>query len=182
MLCFVLISAVRGRSEPNWLAPVWVATFWALSEAKGRLRKAAWAGGWLAASATGLVWVHVAFPLWELPKDPVDRVYMGKTLGESVEAWGVEHAVTRRYQEAAWIAFYGGLDTTTLPGVGRRDQYDLWREELPEESVYVRRLGFKSEPVAKLHYEEIGQRGRVLARRKNRVVAGWEVYRVSTPR
>ncbi len=157
-------------------------TFWALSESGGRTRKAAWAGGWLAASATGLLFVHVLSPLWELPKDPLDRVHMGKTLGEAVEAWGVERAVTRRYQEASWIEFYGGIEATTIPDVGRRDQFDLWRQDLPENGVYVRRLGSSSEPEATDYYEEVGERGRVLARRKNRIVAGWEVYRVSSLR
>lgn len=178
----VVLSAWRGRSEPNWLAPAWLGTLWALSESSGRMRRAAWVGGWTAASVTIVVLIHVVSPLWDLARDPVNRVHMGKALGESVEAWGVDVAVTRRYQEAAWIEFYGGVDATTLPGVGRLDQFDLWREELPESGVYVRELGIEMEPEASRFYADVSERGRVIARWKNRVIAGWEVYRVSSPR
>jgi len=178
---FCVLSAVRGRSEPNWLAPAWAAVLWGMAESRGRLRRAAWVGGGLGALGSGLVLVHLFVPLWNLPKEPTQRLFGGPALGAAVEAWGTGVAVTERYQEASWIRFYGGMDATTLPGLGREDQFDTWRETLPEEAVYVRRTATTA-PEVRSFYDSVGEGRVVQAHRGNRLVGSWQVYSLARPR
>jgi hypothetical protein len=125
--------------------------------------------------------VHFFLPLWSLPKEPTQRLFGGPELGAAVEAWGTGVAVTERYQEAAWIRFYGGIDATTLPGLGREDQFDSWRERLPEKAVYVRRTA-RTAPEARAFYDSIGEGREVRAYKGERLVGSWQVYSVAQPR
>jgi len=137
-------ASIVGHSEPNWAAPAWLAAFFALSRAEGRVRRLAWWGGGLSAATSALVLVHGLRPLVFHKQDPTHELRMGAPLGAAVAAeaeamGGVSgHVVTSRYQEASWIHFYAGLDATTLPGVGRVDQHELWGRALGGETLYVR--------------------------------------------
>ena len=181
VVAICVLSALRGRSEPNWLAPAWAATLWGLAESRGRLRRAAWVGGGLGAVGSALVLIHLFFPLWNLPKEPTQRLFGGPELGAAVEAWGTGVAVTERYQEASLVRFYGGIDATTLPGLGREDQFDVWREALPERAVYVRRTS-SAAPEVRVFYDAVGEGRVVEARRGDRLVGSWQVYSVAQPR
>ncbi len=173
------LAAMRSHAEVNWGAPAVIGMAVALSRSQGALRRAAWAGGWISAGITGLVLLHAVHPIWQTPgPDPVDRLRQGEVLGPAVEAWGVP-VLTARYQEAAWIRFYGGIDATTCPDVHREDQFDRWPRELPEHGVYVRPRGWPGPAEASLFYESVSGPARVVARRGERVLATWEVWEVS---
>jgi hypothetical protein len=130
---------------------------------------------------SGLVLIHLFFPLWNLPKEPTQRLFGGPELGAAVEGWGTGVAVTERYQEASLIRFYGGIEATTLPGLGREDQFDAWREALPDKAVYVRRTA-SSAPEVRTFYDSVGQGRVVQAFRGDRLVGSWQVYSVAQPR
>lgn len=173
------LAAARGPSEINWAATAWIGASVALSRSTGTLRRAAWAGGWISAGITGLVMLHAAYPIWQTPgPDPVDRLRQGEVLGPAVEAWG-QPVLTARYQEAAWVRFYGGVDATTCPGVHREDQFDRWPRELPEAGVYVRPAGWPGPAEAGLFYRDVSGPARVVARRGDRVIGAWEVWQVA---
>jgi hypothetical protein len=105
---------------------------------------------------------------------------MGEQLGERVKAWGVEMVVCQRYQEAAWLAFYTDLQTTTLPDFGRSDQYDLWPRPETNEALYLRPLS--DAPLeAEGHWDRIWDGTRFPATHKKRIIASWQVYRVRNP-
>ena len=70
---------------------------------------------------------------------PVGLERVGAVLAESVEAWGIEPVYTERYQEAALIQYYEGLDAYALPGVARMDQFDLWPTPWADRALFVRR-------------------------------------------
>ncbi len=176
------LAGMRAHGEVNWAAPAWLGAAVALSRTTGSLRRSAWAGGWISAGITGLVVVHAVHPIWQMPgPDPVDRLRQGEVLGSAVEAWGLP-VLTARYQEAAWIQFYGGIPATTVPGVHREDQFDLWPRELPEAGVYVRPAGWQGPAEATLYYERVTGPARVQARRGNRLIQAWEVWQVSERR
>ena len=172
-------ASLLTSPEPNWALPAWIGVSLGLAHSGGRLLRAAWLGGSLAAAATVLLVIHAVFPLWQLPRDPLDRLALGEQLGPPVEAWGEADVVTARYQEAAWLVFYEGLEATTLPGHGRRDQFDLWREAegtpLPEEALFVQREGEGARAEAERFYDIQGG-ARVQARRGGRLIGAWEVY------
>lgn len=135
---FFLLAASRTHGEPNWPAPAWLGAAVGLSRAGGRIARAAWVGGGLAAVLSLLVAVHLYTPVIDLPRDPTARLGLGRTLTQSVQAWGIEPVYTERYQEAALIQFYEGLAACALPGVGRMDQYDLWGCPPAESALFVR--------------------------------------------
>lgn len=173
------LAATRAHGEVGWAAPAWLGVAVALSRADGVLRRAAWAGGWISAGITGLVVLHAVHPIWQTPgSDPVDRLRQGAVLGPAIEAWG-QPVLTARYQEAAWVRFYGSVPATTVPGVHREDQFDLWPRTLPEAAVYVRPAGWQGPAEATLLYERVEGPARVEARRGDRLIQAWEVFQVS---
>jgi 4-amino-4-deoxy-L-arabinose transferase-like glycosyltransferase len=173
------VAASRAHGEIGWAAPAWLGVAVALSRAQGVQRRAAWAGGWISAGITALITLHAVHPIWQTPgKDPVDRLRQGQILGPAVQAWG-QPVLTARYQEAAWIRFYGGVAATTIPGVHREDQFDLWPRELPESAVYVRPAGWSGPAEATLFYRSVTGPARVVARRGDRRIQVWEVWLVS---
>ncbi|MDP2304793.1 MAG: glycosyltransferase family 39 protein [Pseudomonadota bacterium] len=139
VLAFFAFAATFARGEPNWAAPAWLGVAVGLSRATGRIRRAAWVGAGFGAILSALVCVHLYLPLVDIPRDPTARLGVGRDLAESVQAWGVEPVYTERYQEAALIRYYQGLETYALPGVARADQYDLWPVRWAESALFVRR-------------------------------------------
>ncbi len=139
VLVFFTLAASLARAEPNWAAPAWVGACLGLSTVAGpRLLRAAWVGGWFAAILSALVLVHLVVPIVAVRGDPTARLGVGRTLAASVEAWGIEPVYTTRYQEAAILQYYEGLDARALPGVDRTDQFDLWPARWAEQALYVR--------------------------------------------
>ena len=128
---------------------------------------------------SAVVLVHAAWTVLPLQKDPLDQLRMGEVVGESAGAWGLEPVLCERYQEAAWVRFYGGVDATTCPDVHREDQFDHWPRELPEAGVYVRPAGWTGPAEARLYYQDVNGPARVVARRGNRVIGAWEVWQVA---
>ncbi|MDP2317108.1 MAG: glycosyltransferase family 39 protein [Pseudomonadota bacterium] len=139
VVAFFTLAAMLARGEPNWAAPAWLGVAVGLSRATGRVRRAAWLGAGFGAVLSALVAVHLYMPLVDFPRDPTARLGVGRDLAESVQAWGIEPVYTERYQEAALIRYYEGLETYALPGVARADQYDLWPTRWAESALFVRR-------------------------------------------
>lgn len=135
---FFAFAATRSPGEANWTAPAWIGASLGLSRAAGRTSRAAWVGGGLAAALSALVLLHLYRPVVHLPKDPTAELGVGRVLAQSVEAWGVEPVYTERYQEAALLRYYGGIDAYALPGVARADQWDLWGAPAAEHALFVR--------------------------------------------
>jgi hypothetical protein len=95
-------------------------------------------GGWLGLLLTvGLV-VDLHAKVLPIPAAARDRVGEGKELAEVVRAWGIEPVYTTRYEEAAELSLYGGLEAYALPGVDRPDQYDLWPIRWASPALFVR--------------------------------------------
>lgn len=139
VLGFFTYAAMLARGEPNWAAPAWVGAAVGVARAAGRIHRAGWVGVGIAGALSALVVAHLYKPVVALPKDPTARLGVGATLAESVEAWGIEPVYTERYQEAALIRYYEGLEAYALPGVGRTDQYDLWPIRWADRALFVRR-------------------------------------------
>lgn len=138
VVAFFTFAATRGSGEANWAAPAYLSGLLALTRGGPRLTRAAAAGGGLALLLSGLVVLHLYTPLVDLPKDPTARLGLGRDLAMSVQAWGAEPVYTSRYQEAALIRYYAGIDAVALPGVDRLDQYDLWPTPWADHALFVR--------------------------------------------
>ncbi|MCB9794165.1 MAG: glycosyltransferase family 39 protein [Alphaproteobacteria bacterium] len=175
----VSAASLVGHAEANWAAPAWLGVLMGLARARGALERAAWVGAWTGAGLSLLVVAHSQRPLIGLDPDPVDELYEGAFIGQTAAAWGAEPVLTSRYQEAAWIRFYGGVDATTVPDIGRRDQFDLWPRALPASTIFVRPARRSEALGSDAIYPEVGQRSGVLARRGERVIAAWQVVPVS---
>ncbi len=139
VLAFFAFAATRTHGEPNWPAPAWLGVCVALARTTGRLARAASIAAGFGLILSALVLLHLWTPVLAFPNDPTARLGNGRTLAQSVQAWGVEPVYTERYQEAAIIRFYEGLETYALPGVARVDQYDLWPIRWAEGGLFVRR-------------------------------------------
>lgn len=149
---FFLVAALGGPPEAHWLAPCWVGVGLLLDRARGRLARLTWTGLGVSLFASLLLALHGEIGVFRLRVDPRDRLREGEVLAQSVAAWalpagvgmrerGVERAVpvvTERYQEAALIWWYAGIETQRAPTCGRADQYTLHAEELPERFYFVR--------------------------------------------
>jgi 4-amino-4-deoxy-L-arabinose transferase-like glycosyltransferase len=173
-----LTASVTAAPEVNWMAPAWLAVAWGLAASGGRLRRLSWVGASTGFFLSVIFMVHAFVPLWTLPKDPLDRLRMGPQLAERIAPWGVETVVCQRYQEAAWLAFYTDLNTTTLPEFGRPDQYDLWPRPNLETALYLRPLSdapLEAEPA----WGRVWDGTRFPATYKKRIIASWQVYRVA---
>ena len=187
VLPFVAFGAASfvGHSEPNWAAPAWLGAFVALSRSSGRVRSLAWWGGGLAAVTSAVVLLHALNPLFFDRRDPTHELRMGRAVGEAVAAGAEELAgldgldgqvVTSRYQEASWVHFYAGLDATTLPGVGRVDQHELWGRALTAETLYVR--GYRGSPQTDADdLYTLDEPVVVEAAHEGRRIKRWQIYR-----
>ena len=173
-----LPASLLSRPEGNWLLPFSLAALVGLSRSTGRLGRVAEWGGAFALVMSLLVFVHALRPIWRLPRDPLDQLRMGPVIAQSVEAWGVQPVLCERYQEAAWIAFYAGIETTTVPERGRRDQYDLRPRELPERTVFVRPASTRERIDTEDLYPQRSGPHLVTARDEHRIFAEWQVFEV----
>ncbi len=137
VLGFFTFAATRSRPEVNWAAPAFVGFALILagpigSSAAPRIRRAAWIGVGIASALTAMITVHAFHPFLRIPNDPVARLGRGAQMADSVRGWGATTIWTTRYQEAALLLWYDeGVSVTTVPGVDREDQFDLWRQGEP---------------------------------------------------
>ncbi len=184
-LAFFAFAATRAHGEANWAVVAWLAAAVGLARAGGRLHRAAWVGGGIAALLSGAVLVHAVHPLVALPRDPAARLGEGKILAQSVEAWGLPVVYTERYQEAAMLRYYAGIDAWALPGVGRPDQFDLWAASAggvpaAETALFVRPWRSGRALPTDAFCARSGERHEVVEYGPNGAVSGrWEVVEVS---
>ncbi len=178
---FFALASLFAASEANWAAPAYLAAAAGLAHMSARWRRIAWVGIGFAAVTTTILTVHALRPLWPLPKDPTLSLVGGEVLGEAVQAWGVEPVYTTRYQEAAWIRFYGGIHAEVLPGTGRLSQFDvLPRWPAPERGLFVR--PWRTSPPSKLEPfwgEREGPNTVVAPDILLRRAGHWQVYELS---
>jgi hypothetical protein len=138
VLVFFSFAATRSQGEANWAAGAYLGLMVGLARAGGRFIRASYLSGFLAAFCSLALVVHLYIPLVEIEKDPTARLGVGSVLADSVAAWGVEPVYTTRYQEAALLAWYRGLEAYALPGVDRTDQFDLWPVRWADHALFVR--------------------------------------------
>lgn len=181
VLGFFTWAATRGSGEANWAAPAWVGVVVALSRAEGLVGRLAWLGAGTGLVLSGLVVSHAFSPLVVLARDPTARLGVGRDLAASVQAWGVEPVYTSRYQEAAVIAWYAGVEAVALPGVDRPDQYDLWPTPWAERALFVRqrRSGLEA-TVDRFCAERGGENVVSEYNADGSVIDRWQVYEVSS--
>ncbi len=188
VLAFFTLAATRSHPEANWAAPAFVGLAVLIAGPKGaiptpRITRTAWIGsGFALALCTGIV-VHAFHPFLRIPNDPVARLGMGAQLASPVEAWGIPNVWTTRYQEAALLRWYGGAglaDATTVPGLDRADQFDIWRAEdgpSPRDGLFVR--GWRAgEPVIDTLCERGGPNLVEAHDDAGAVTSRWQVYEV----
>jgi len=138
VVVFFTWAATRGSGEANWAAAAYLSAALALARVDGRLARAAWIAAGTGLALCSLVVAHLVDPLVPIKDDPVARLGRGVEMARSVQAWGIEPVYTSRYQEAAMLSFYGGIEAYALPGVDRPDQYDYWPVRWAEEALFVR--------------------------------------------
>ena len=131
------LTALGAHPEANWPAPAFIGLGLGLSRARGPIERLFSLGAVLWAAATVLLVAHIERPIVHLPRDPAARFTEGRYLADEVgrfvipAAYGEEARLpvyTERYQEAALLSFYG-IEARTLPGCGRRSQYDLLEDQ-----------------------------------------------------
>ncbi|MEZ4319142.1 MAG: glycosyltransferase family 39 protein [Myxococcota bacterium] len=151
LLLFVLAS-LGGPPEAHWLAPVWVGVGLFASRTTGVTAKASWLAVGTGLFGSLLLVLHAERGVFALDPDPANRIREGRPLASAVADWALPVGVgarepgvidatpvrTERYQEAALIRWYTGIDARALPGCARPDQYDLWPSEVPERLLFVR--------------------------------------------
>lgn len=177
---FFTFAATRGSGEANWAAPAYFGAVLALANVTGRWARAAWLAAGVGLGLTLLVTVHLVHPIAIFAGDPTARLGLGRDLAKSVQAWNVAPVYTSRYQEAAMISFYGGVETYALPGVDRADQYDLWPTRWASPALFVRTFkGGPSTAVDPFCPERGG--GNVVSEytADGKVLQRWQVYEVS---
>lgn len=177
---FFTFAATRGSGEANWAAPAYFGAVLALANATGRWARAAWVAAGVGLGITLLVTMHLVHPIAIFAGDPTARLGLGRDLAKSVQAWNVAPVYTSRYQEAAMISFYGGIEAYALPGVDRTDQYDLWPTRWASPALFVRT--FKGGPTTAVDpfCPERGG-GNVVSEytADGKVLQRWQVYEVS---
>ena len=178
IFAFFAACSMLAPAEANWPAPAYLGAALGLGHLSARWRRVAWLGVGFAAVFSALVTVHALHPFWPLPRDPTLSLVGGEVLGQAVEAWGVSPVYTARYQEAAWIAYYGKVRAEVLAQGGRRSQYDLWpREPLADHALFVRPWRQSPpEPVDRLWVERDGPNTVVAPDGLLRQAGRWQVY------
>ena len=180
----LLVLATGIGGEANWAAPAFLGAAVGLSRRAGGFARAAWAGAGMAGLISAVVLIHAQRPLVDLPSDPLDRLAGGRTLAESVSAWGIPDVYTSRYQEAALIQFYSGIPARTLPDSGRPNQYDLWPAPLADHALFVRPWRASTTmAMTKLGYDSPGPNAvsayvNTTDPTTPRLIARWQVYEV----
>jgi 4-amino-4-deoxy-L-arabinose transferase-like glycosyltransferase len=144
-VAFFLYSATRRSVEANWPALAWLpAVVLLATEPAMPWREHRWLNRGLAlgAALSGVVYLHVLFPVLPLPapRDQVAKAFGWDAVGAAIDrrsAWitsrasfgGTLYVAAERYQDAAEIAFHvrGHPRVFAFNLVGRPNQYDLWR-------------------------------------------------------
>ena len=126
-----------------------------VSHASGSFRRLAEVGAWLGMLVSLWLCAHGTWRLVPIPDriDPASQLRAGPLLAEGIAAWslpsgrslsdGIDNSdaipiLTERYQEAAWIRYYGGIEAWTHQDCGRVDQFDLWDRPTWEPALFVR--------------------------------------------
>ncbi len=180
VLVFFSVASWFSKAEANWAAPAYLGAILGLGHLGYRWRKIAWVGAGLAATTSILLILHVIHPMWNFQKDPTLELTGGRALGEAVEAWGEDQVYTSRYQEAAWIRFYGGIQALVWPGNTRSSQLDLVGEPARSDHALFVRPWRRSAP----HRIDASWKARsgpntVVARDSlSRLAGRWQVYEV----
>jgi len=187
------VAALGGPPEAHWPAPAWLGVGLGLSRSSGRLLRAAGVGAWLGALATLTILLHAQLGLLRLGLDPAVRLSQGAVIGAAVaraalpigvsagdpRATEATAVVTERYQEAALIHYYTGIPARTLPGCGRRSQYDLWPNEVPAHAWFVRPARTGVPTCAAAHFSQLRRAPPVGDRDgAGRWVGSWDLYDV----
>ena len=174
--------AVYAGGEANWAAPAYIGALLALSESSGRWERLAWTSVGINFFLCLLVLVHAQFPLLYHPKDPLHRLNGGQTLGESIAAWGETSVWTTRYQEAAWIRFYGRVPAFVLPEQGRLNQFEFWSSQIDDRGLFVRPFRISPHVEIEDYGYEADNFGRIVAFAQGDTVTrfhqihAWQVY------
>ena len=154
----------------------------ALSESTGRWRRLPWTGVGINLFLCLTVLIHAQFPLLYHPKDPLHRLNGGRVLGESIAAWGEDSVWTTRYQEAAWIRFYGQVPAFVLPEQGRLNQFEFWSNKIPKDGLFVRPFRLSPNVEIEPYGYETDNFGRVVSfaqgerPTKFHQIQAWQVY------
>lgn len=175
------IASLLSPSEANWSAPAYLGGILGLCTLSYRWRRVVWVGIGISGVLSTLVTIHALRPLVALPRDPTLRLVGGEVLGQAVQAWGTDQVYTTRYQESAWIRYYGKVPARPLPGLGRPSQFDLWPEPvLAGASLFVRPWR-KSPPteVEAFWNDRTGPNSVVARDDLLRVAGRWQVWEVS---
>ncbi len=86
------------------------------SLAVGQLGRGSWVAAGLGLLVSAGLVAHSYRPLLFFEGDPTARLGVGADLGRAVEAWGVEPVYTSSVEDAALIAYHGGVESFVLPG------------------------------------------------------------------
>jgi 4-amino-4-deoxy-L-arabinose transferase-like glycosyltransferase len=133
------LASPFGPPEAHWTAPGWVAL--SVAAARSSSARSRSAAG-ICAVITAVVTVHVVSPIPVLPDDLPRRFREGPLVAGIASEWasaGVP-VYTERYQEAALIAFYAGIETHRSSGCGREDHLTRFHRAPPPTvgAVFVR--------------------------------------------
>ena len=133
-----LLIGIYSGGEANWAAPAYIGMAVGLAQLQGGWNRATWIGVGINMALCFFLLGHAKYTLITIPKDPMHRLKGGQLLADSIKAWGTDDVWTERYQEAAWIHFYGGVPAHVIPNIGRKNQYDLWKKDVPKTGIFVR--------------------------------------------
>ena len=137
----------------------------------GKWEKAAWSALSLNIVLTFFCFAHLWSPIVDLKSDPVHRTMGGEVLAGAVMGWDDTIILTERYQEAAWIQFYGQVEANVFPDQGRMTQFDIWTVVLPEKGLlvrpktshappYLKKAGFSITDVQTVYHDEESKSGK----------------------
>ncbi len=138
LFAFFLAASLGAPPEAHWPASAWLGVGLVTSTWTGARLRLLWMWMGLSGLVTfAAVW-HVFTPLVPLPADPADQFRQGKVLAEAARPWLLPEGAlahdsearairvdTERYQEAAWLQWFLGVDSGVAPGCGRHGQNDL---------------------------------------------------------
>jgi 4-amino-4-deoxy-L-arabinose transferase-like glycosyltransferase len=176
-----IAAGIWAGGEANWAAPAYAGMAVGLASMEGRWERIAWTAVSFNIFLSGAALAHAWHPIVKLPKDPMHRLQGGRGLASSVAAWGISEIRTTRYQEAALIHFYSGIEARPLPGQGRPNHYGLEPARLPAHGLFVRpyrdsshceldSYGYsRSDPNEVRVYEEVESQ-------EPRIVGRWQSY------
>jgi 4-amino-4-deoxy-L-arabinose transferase-like glycosyltransferase len=186
---FVVLSTT-APPEAHWPAIAWVSAGLGLSRQAPLHTRGAWLGVWFALFCQlGLV-AHTVRPLIAIHPNPASRLHAGPVVARWAASWALPErvsigepgaidavpVVTERYQEAAWIHYYTGLEAVKLAGCGRTDHYDQSDRPWPAKTLFVRpaRSGLTS--CADQRYETHGRWDHRGVGPSGEVLGHWQLF------